>query len=75
MIQRATERALGQHMTLRKVLQLAGEIRKQSDVPLLMMSYYNPMLRYGLANLARDAAGAGLAERPCAARPTVRPGA
>ena len=42
MIQRATERALGQHMTLRKVLQLATEVRKHTDVPLLMMSYVSP---------------------------------
>src|SRR5215471_18072488 len=42
-IQRATERALSQHMTLRKVLQLVRKIRSQSEIPLLLMSYYNPM--------------------------------
>src|SRR5499425_382046 len=59
-IQRATERALGQHMTLRKVLELAREIRRQSQIPLVLFSYYNPMLRYGLSNLAQDAAEAGI---------------
>ena len=47
-------------MTLRKVLALAKEIRQRSQIPLLLMSYYNPMLRYGLTELARDAAGAGI---------------
>jgi len=59
-IQRATERALAAHMTLRKVLELVRKIRSQSEIPLLLMSYYNPMLRYGLAKLARDAAQSGL---------------
>jgi len=59
-IQRATERALGQQMTLRKVLNLARDIRKQSEIPLVLFSYYNPILRYGLKNLARDAAECGI---------------
>ena len=59
-IQRATERALLQHMTLRKVLHLAKEIRQTSEIPLVLFSYYNPMLRYGLESLARDAADAGI---------------
>jgi tryptophan synthase alpha chain len=59
-IQRATERALAQHMTLRKVLGLAKEIRRRSEIPLLLMSYFNPMLRYGLTQLARDAADSGI---------------
>jgi tryptophan synthase alpha chain len=59
-IQRATERALAEHMTLRKVLSLAKKIRNHSEIPLLLMSYYNPMLRYGLAQLARDAADSGI---------------
>jgi tryptophan synthase alpha chain len=59
-IQRATERALSQHMSLRKVLQLAKEIRRQSQIPLVLFSYYNPILRYGLDRLAHDAAECGI---------------
>ena len=59
-IQRATERALGQHMSLRKVLQLAKDVRRQSQIPLVLFSYYNPILRYGLEKLARDAAECGI---------------
>ena len=59
-IQRATERALHQRMTLRKVLELAKKIRKQSEIPLVLFSYYNPILRYGLQKLAHDAADSGI---------------
>jgi tryptophan synthase alpha chain len=58
-IQRATERALASHTKLRDVLQLGAEVRKKSQVPLLIMSYYNPLLHYGLERLAHDAAAAG----------------
>src|SRR5215471_3719245 len=58
-IQRATERALAQQMTLRKVLELASEVRKRSQIPMVLFSYYNPIFRYGLKNLAKDAASAG----------------
>jgi tryptophan synthase alpha chain len=58
-IQRGTERALAQHVSLRQVLKLAAEIRQESDVPLLLFSYFNPLFSYGLEPLAADAAAAG----------------
>ena len=58
-IQRATERALLNHVRLRDVLELGRAIRKQSQVPLLLFSYVNPLLRYGLEKLAADAAASG----------------
>jgi tryptophan synthase alpha chain len=42
------------------VLQLAKEVRRQSQIPLVLFSYYNPILRYGLENLARDASECGI---------------
>jgi tryptophan synthase alpha chain len=59
-IQRAGERALRAGTTLTKVLEIAAQIRKRSDVPLLLFTYLNPVLRYGLEALARDAAAAGI---------------
>lgn len=59
-IQRASERALRAGMTLRKLLEIARSIRARSEIPLLLFSYLNPVLRYGLETLARDAAAAGL---------------
>jgi tryptophan synthase alpha chain len=58
-IQRATERALHNGVTLRKVLDLAARIRKDSQIPLVLFSYFNPLLNYGLERLAADAVRAG----------------
>jgi tryptophan synthase alpha chain len=58
-IQRATERALRNHIRLRDVLRVGAEIRRKSEVPLLLFSYYNPLLRYGLEKLAHDAQESG----------------
>ncbi len=59
-IQRATERALANDVTLGKILDLVKRIRETSDIPLMLMSYYNPLLNHGLERLAKDAAHAGL---------------
>src|ERR1700676_2067364 len=53
-IQRGAERALKAGMTVAKVLEIAAEIRKHSQIPLLLFTYMNPVLRYGLQVLARD---------------------
>jgi tryptophan synthase alpha chain len=58
-IQRATERALASRTTLKDILHLGADIRKKSEVPMVIMSYYNPLLHYGLDKLAQDAAAAG----------------
>ena len=44
-IQRAGERALRAGTTLRKVLDIAAEIRRRSEIPLLLFTYLNPVLR------------------------------
>ena len=59
-IQRATERALRNRVSLKDVIELAGKIRKQSEIPLVLFSYFNPLLNYGLQKLALDAVKAGL---------------
>jgi tryptophan synthase alpha chain len=58
-IQRATERALASGASLSDILRMATAIRKRSQIPLLLFSYYNPLFRYGLEKLAQDAAAAG----------------
>jgi tryptophan synthase alpha chain len=59
-IQAAGERALKAGTTLARVLEIAAEIRKTSEVPLLLFTYLNPVMRYGLERLAADAARAGI---------------
>src|SRR5215472_5380684 len=59
-IQRGSDRALKAGTTVAKVLEIAVAIRKQSEIPLLLFTYMNPVLRYGLEPLARDAAARGI---------------
>jgi tryptophan synthase alpha chain len=55
-IQRASERALRLGTTLAGVIDLVRRIRQSSQVPLILFSYYNPILQMGLEKFA-DAAG------------------
>ena len=59
-IQRAAERALKAGTTLAKVLGMARTIRQTSEIPLLLFTYLNPAMRYGLEKLATDAKAAGI---------------
>ena len=59
-IQRAGYRALTAGTTLKVVLDIAAQIRQKSEVPILLFTYLNPVMRYGLEKLAQDAAAAGI---------------
>ncbi|HXR33849.1 MAG TPA: tryptophan synthase subunit alpha [Verrucomicrobiae bacterium] len=58
-IQRASERALKSGTTLAGVIALVRQIRQSSQVPLMLFSYFNPILQMGLEKFAAAAAGAG----------------
>jgi tryptophan synthase alpha chain len=58
-IQRASERALKSGTVLGSILDLVRSIRTQSDVPLVLFGYYNPVLQMGLAKFASSEKGAG----------------
>ena len=58
--QRAYTRALAAGVSLPTVLDLVKSIRGRSELPIVLLSYYNPLLRYGLEAFCRDAAGAGV---------------
>ena len=58
-IQRASERALKAGATLAGVLGLVRRIRQSSQVPLVLFSYYNPILQMGLEKFASAAESAG----------------
>ena len=59
-IQRACERSLKKGTTLQEILGAVKKIRKKSRVPLVLMSYYNPILRMGLDIFVKRAAAAGV---------------
>ena len=58
-IQRASERALKAGTTLAGVLELVRRIRQLSQIPLVLFSYYNPVLQMGLEKFAAGASEAG----------------
>jgi tryptophan synthase alpha chain len=59
-IQAACQRALKQEVNLPKIIDLVRSLRQDTDIPLVLMGYYNPILSYGLERLAREAAQAGV---------------
>jgi tryptophan synthase alpha chain len=59
-IQKATQVALENGITIRKSLEAVKELRQRGvDIPLVLMGYYNPMLAYGLEKFVCDAIDAG----------------
>ncbi len=59
-IQQASFDALRHGYTISDYLEMVREIRKHTSVPLIFMTYLNPVLRFGLERLDREAADAGL---------------
>ena len=59
-IQKASQRALAKGTRLLDIIALVKELRKQTQIPLVFMSYYNPILQYGIKKFAQDAVNAGL---------------
>ncbi|HVF56379.1 MAG TPA: tryptophan synthase subunit alpha [Pyrinomonadaceae bacterium] len=59
-IQRSSERALRQNVSVADVLRLVADARRETDVPVVLFSYYNPLMRLGVELLAEEAARAGV---------------
>jgi tryptophan synthase alpha chain len=58
-IQAATQQALANGFRLRDGLTAVREITKRADIPVLVMTYWNPVLQYGVDRFADDLAAAG----------------
>jgi tryptophan synthase alpha chain len=59
-IQQASQRALKSGTNLRKILQTVSQLRQDTQIPIILMTYYNPLLKYGLGEIANDAFIAGV---------------
>src|SRR5581483_9142880 len=59
-IQRAGDRAIRGGASLPAILDLVRDVRRRSEIPILLMSYLNPILRYGFARFAKDAVASGV---------------
>ena len=59
-IQRASERALRNGVTLPALLDCLAASRRRIEIPIVLFSYFNPLLQFGLERLVREARGAGI---------------
>jgi tryptophan synthase alpha chain len=59
-IQKAAQRALAGGVTLRTVMGLVDEIRAASQIPIILMTYYNLIFKYGEERFVHDASAAGV---------------
>ena len=59
-IQRAAERALRHGVGLVDVLRVLEEARSETDVPVILFSYFNPLLQFGLERLAEECVRVGV---------------
>jgi tryptophan synthase alpha chain len=58
-IQRSSGRALKAGMNLGSVIEMTRKIRQNTDVPIILFSYYNPIMAYGIGRFHTDAVDAG----------------
>src|SRR5258708_22135369 len=59
-IQRASERALRQGFGLDEILEMTARARERMDTPVVLFSYFNPLLQFGAERLAKKAKLAGI---------------
>jgi len=59
-IQRASERALANHVSVRDCLKLVRRVRSQSQIPIVLFTYLNPLLSIGLERLGDELRTAGV---------------
>lgn len=59
-IQAAAQRALEGGTTLHTVIDLVADLRKTTRIPIILMTYYNPIFKYGEETFVEDACAAGI---------------
>lgn len=59
-IQRASERALKNDLSVKDILELVRNSRNSIQTPIILFSYFNPLLQFGLKRLASEAKAAGV---------------
>ncbi len=62
-IQRASERALRHDFGIAEILQTVAEARTQTEVPIILFSYFNPLLQFGVKKADESSTPAGLPRR------------
>lgn len=59
-IQRSSIRALKHNTSIRNVIRLVSEVREETQIPIVLMGYYNPIYKYGVKKFVKVAVSAGI---------------
>ena len=59
-IQAASQRALENKVTMKKVFAMVAKLRRETEMPIVFMTYFNPVLRYGLKDFFRSCRSCGV---------------
>ncbi|MCG9128855.1 tryptophan synthase subunit alpha [Candidatus Poribacteria bacterium] len=59
-IQRASERALNHNISLKSTLDMVSKLRQRSEIPIALMTYYNPIFSMGESEFCKEAENAGI---------------
>ncbi|HEY3581492.1 MAG TPA: tryptophan synthase subunit alpha [Pyrinomonadaceae bacterium] len=59
-IQRASERALKNNISVQEILNVVRQVRKSIQTPIILFTYFNPVLQFGVTRLAEEAKAAGV---------------
>ena len=73
-IQRSSERALKNGVSLQRILRMVHTFRRDSELPLILFGYFNPFFHYGLRKFCREAAKAGVDGMLCVDLPPEESG-
>lgn len=59
-IQASSERALKRGTRLKDIIKMVRDLRRSTDIPIVLMGYYNPVLKYGIRKFVSDCVSAGV---------------
>ncbi len=59
-IQHSSNKAIENGITMSRIFEMVKEVRKHSDIPIILMGYVNPVLRYGIEAFCEEAAKSGV---------------
>jgi tryptophan synthase alpha chain len=59
-IQAASQRALRKKVTMKKIFAMVAKLRHKTGLPLVFMTYFNPVLKYGIKNFFKSCSACGV---------------
>lgn len=59
-IQYSSNKAIENGITMQRIFEMVKEVRKQSDIPIILMGYLNPVMRFGIKKFCKQAGAVGV---------------